>query len=64
MTLPPAERFAEVAYPAIPAGEALCDGQPCLSDREMGGVIADLAKALDEANARIAWLREWAAGLR
>lgn len=63
MTLPPAERLAEVAYPAIPAGEATCDSAPCLSDRETGALLTDFAKALDEANARIAWLREWAAGI-
>ena len=53
-----------VAFPSIPEGEAVCDGAPCLSDKETGVLIADLAKALDQANARILWLRDWAQGLR
>jgi predicted small lipoprotein YifL len=59
LALPPAERAAQVAYPPIPAGEALCDGKPCLSDRETAGVIAGLASSLDEANRRLAWLYDW-----
>jgi hypothetical protein len=59
LVLPPIERAQPVDYPAIPAGEATCDGAPCLSDRESGGVIAGLASALDEANARLLWLRDW-----
>jgi hypothetical protein len=59
IALPPAERAAEVAYPPIPTGEAVCDGKPCLSDRETAGVIAGLANALDEANRRLSWLRDW-----
>lgn len=59
IALPPAERAAEVAYPPIPAGEAVCDGKPCLSDRETAGVMAGLANALDEANRRLSWLRDW-----
>jgi hypothetical protein len=59
LALPPAERAAEVAYPPIPAGEAVCDGKPCLSDRETAGVMAGLANALDEANRRLSWLRDW-----
>lgn len=64
IVLPPVERLEPVAFPAVPVGEAVCDGQPCLSDRETGVLIADLAKALDQANARILWLRDWARGLR
>jgi hypothetical protein len=59
LALPPAERAAEVAYPPIPAGEAVCEGNPCLSDRETAGVMAGLANALDEANRRLSWLRDW-----
>lgn len=60
---PPADRLEPVSYPAIPAGEAICEGKPCLSDREAAGLIADFANALDQANARILWLRDWAAGM-
>ena len=59
LTLPPIERTAPVDFPAVPAGEAVCDGASCLSDRETGELIADLAAALDEANARLLWLRDW-----
>ena len=59
LALPPIERTEPVAFPTIPAGEAVCDGAPCLSDRETGGLIADLAKALDLANAKLLWLHDW-----
>lgn len=59
LTLPPVERTATVAMPVVPAGEAVCDGQPCLSDRETGALIADLAHALDLANAKLSWLHDW-----
>lgn len=64
IVLPPAERMEPIAFPTIPAGEAVCDGKPCLSDRESATLMADLAKALDQANARILWLRDWAQELR
>jgi len=57
--LPPASRAEPVAYPIIPAGEAVCDGNPCLSDAQAGTLLADLAKALDEANSRLIWLRDY-----
>lgn len=59
LQLPPIERADAVAFPAVPAGEAVCDGQPCLSDRETGELIGDLAKALDTANAKLLWLHDW-----
>lgn len=61
LVLPPAERAQTVPFPAVPEGEALCEGQPCLSDRETGVLLADLAAALDQANARLAWLQDWIA---
>lgn len=59
LATPPAARAEPVAEPAIPAGEALCDGQPCLSDRETAGLLADAFRALREANGRLAWLHDW-----
>lgn len=66
LALPPLERTEPVAYPAIPPGEAVCEDlaggrAPCLSDRETAQVIAGLADALDAANARLLWLRDWIA---
>lgn len=63
LTPPPIERTEPVAYPVVPAGEAVCDGAPCLSDRETGQLIADLTDAIDAANAKLIWLREWAKAL-
>jgi len=63
IALPPVERLEPVAFPVIPSGEAVCDGQPCLSDAETGTLLADLAKALDDANAKLLWLRDWAKGM-
>lgn len=63
LTPPPLERTEPVAYPVVPVGEAVCDGAPCLSDRETGQLIADLTDAIDAANAKLLWLREWAKAL-
>ena len=59
LALPPVEWAEPVAYPTIPAGEAVCDGAPCLSDAQSAGVIGGLADALDKANARLSRLRDW-----
>lgn len=59
ISTPPIEWTEPVALPTVPEGEAVCDGQPCLSDHETGSLIADLAKALDTANARLLKLRDW-----
>lgn len=59
LALPPVDKAAPVAGPVVPAGEAVCDDAPCLSDREVGGLLAGYANALDEANRRLAWLRDW-----
>ena len=61
IALPPIERAEPVAYPAIPDGEAVCDGVPCLSDRQTAEVIGGLAGALDEANRRLLWIKDWLA---
>jgi hypothetical protein len=66
LALPPIERTEPVAYPVVPRGEALCPDpagatKPCLSDRETAAVIAGLADALDTANGRLLWLRDWIA---
>ena len=59
LVTPPIERTEQVAYPAIPAGEAVCDGAPCLSDREVAGVIARFDAALTKANDKLAWLHDY-----
>jgi hypothetical protein len=57
--LPPAEWTEPVAFPAVPEGEAVCDGKPCLSDRESANLMADLANALDQANAKLQRIADW-----
>lgn len=61
---PDPERAAEVAPPVVPPGEASCKGAPCLSDRETADLLADYAAALDVANGKLAWLRDWILGVR
>ena len=63
LTPPPLDRTEPVAYPAVPDGEAVCDGAPCLSDRQTGQLISDLTDVVDAANAKLLWLREWAKAL-
>ena len=62
--LPPVEWTEPIAFPAVPKGEAVCDGKPCLSDRESANLMADLANALDQANAKLLKLADWVRGMR
>lgn len=50
LALPPADRAAPVAVPAVPAGN---------SDAEVATLIADYDAALNAANAKLLWLRDW-----
>jgi hypothetical protein len=56
---PPAHRFAPVAAPTAPEGEALCEGEPCLSDRQFGSLFDAVVDALETANQRLEWLRDY-----
>ena len=62
--LPPIEWTEPVAFPEVPQGEAVCDCKPCLSDRESANLMADLANALDQANAKLLKVRDWVRGMR
>lgn len=59
LATPPVEWTAPVAPPVVPAGEAQCEGNPCLSDRETATLIADYDAALAQANAALLKLRDW-----
>ena len=61
---PAPERFARVAMPSAPAGEAVCDGAPCLSDREVGQLLEAAADAICAANDRLAWLSDFYLGTK
>lgn len=59
VSTPPAERFAPVATPTPPAGEAVCDGAPCLSDRQFGNLFDAVIDALERANGKLQWLGDY-----
>ena len=59
---PDAERFARVPMPVAPEGEALCDGVPCLSQRQVDGLFNATIDALCIANDRLAWLSDYYLG--
>ena len=52
-------RFERVPLPVAPKGEAVCDGQPCLSDRQLGELLTAAIDVACEANDRIAWLSDY-----
>lgn len=56
---PDAARFAPVALPVQPAGEADCDGQPCLSQAQVDRLFNATIDALCEANDKLAWLSDF-----
>ncbi len=62
--LPDAARFAPVALPVPPAGEADCDGTPCLSERQAAELFNATIDAACQANARLAWLSDYFLGGR
>ena len=51
-----------IAVTGLSAGEAVCDGAPCLSDREVGQLLDAAADAICEANDRLAWLSDYYLG--
>jgi hypothetical protein len=59
---PDAARFTPVALPVAPAGEADCDGEPCLSERESAALFNSTIDALCAANNRLAWLSDYYLG--
>ena len=56
LALPPIERAEPVAFPEVPEGEA--EGG-ALSDRQNAELIDALAGALDEANNKLLWIKDW-----
>ncbi len=59
---PPPERLSSVDYPEIPKGTTSCPDAPekrCLSDAETGKLLLDFSVALDAANAKLQWLRDY-----
>lgn len=64
ISLPLAERAEAVPYPVIPSGEALCDGKPCLSDRQTGALLGDSWNAIDTCNAKLLWFGDWIAAMK
>ena len=57
--LPDESRFVRVSNPSVPAGEADCGGEPCLSQRQVDQLFNETIDALCEANDRIAWLSDY-----
>lgn len=61
---PDAARFAIVAMPVAPVGEASCandrgESQPCLSQRQVDLLFNATIDALCEANDKLAWLSDF-----
>lgn len=57
--LPDEVRFAPVPLPTAPAGEADCDGEPCLSTAQADNLFNDVVDALCAANDKLAWLSDY-----
>lgn len=56
---PPADRFARIPLPAQPEGEAVCDGEPCLSEAQAADLMNALIDVACEANDKLAWLSDF-----
>ncbi|QDP64447.1 MAG: hypothetical protein Tp156MES38741_38 [Prokaryotic dsDNA virus sp.] len=52
-------RFERVPLPALPAGEAVCDGEPCLSDRQVGQLLNEMIDVACEMGDKLAWLSDY-----
>lgn len=60
--MPDQTRFARVPLPIAPRGEALCEGSPCLSERESADLFNATIDTACEANDRLAWLSDYFLG--
>lgn len=52
-------RFERVVLPVAPAGEAVCDGEPCLSDRQVGELLNQVIDVACAMGDRLAWLSDY-----
>jgi len=52
-------RYEPVPLPAVPEGEADCEGEPCLSDAQAGHLINALINVIEESNGKLLWLRDY-----
>lgn len=52
-------RFERVPLPVAPAGEAVCDGEPCLSDRQVGELLNQVIDVACAMGDRLAWLSDY-----
>jgi len=52
-------RFERVPLPVAPAGEAVCDGKPCLSDRQVGELLNQVIDVACAMGDRLAWLSDY-----
>lgn len=59
---PDAARFAPVAMPEAPEGEADCDGSPCLSQRQIDLLFNATIDTACTANDKLAWLSDYYLG--
>ena len=59
---PDRARFAPVPMPVAPPGEAVCNGTPCLSERQSAYLFNETIDVACEANDRLAWLSDFYLG--
>ena len=52
-------RLEMVDDPRIPPAEVVCASGKCWSDLQVAWIIEGYKKALDEANEKLSWLREY-----
>ena len=55
-------RFERVAFPVAPAGEAVCDGETCLSDRQVGQLLNEMIDVACAMGDKLAWLSDYYLG--
>jgi hypothetical protein len=56
---PDPDRFKRVDLPTVPAGEADCGGEPCLSDRQVGKLLNEMVDVACEMGDKLAWLSDY-----
>ena len=56
---PDPDRFKRVDLPTVPAGEADCGGEPCLSDRQVGELLNQVIDVACAMGDRLAWLSDY-----
>lgn len=57
--IPDAERFSPAEMPTVPEGEAVCDGEPCLSQRQADQLFNEVIDTAEARGGQLCYLADY-----